>query len=105
MAHQEGRRYLVTVVQQARLLIDVQIQRPQHAGHAAFAQPPLGDIGKGFEYTGVVRSLDHAEKTLARVVMLEVQRVDLRADAPHRDAIPACDPALPVEVFEHGFLR
>jgi hypothetical protein len=90
--HHQHRRRIETLDQEAAFLVDRQVERPQHALHAARAQPVLSDIEQGAKDGGVVLGVEHAEMAGGVLVLLEIEPVDLRADPADRLALAIGEP-------------
>ena len=100
MAHHHHRRGVEAVHQQPAFLVDGQVERPAHLGHALAAQPVFGGAQQGREHRRVVAGLQQPEITDPLAVRLLVQRVHLRADAADHLVTAPRQPGLPAGVLE-----
>jgi hypothetical protein len=98
--HEDHRRCVEAVHEEAGFFVDGEPERSAHASHTLAAQPGLGRREQGVKCPGVVLGLEQAEESGPVAVALLVQLIDLRADAPDRGVSSVGDPEAGTRVSE-----
>ena len=100
MPHQYIGRRGKPVNQQAHFIIHVQIERTAHLSHTFAAQPVLCGAKQGRNDSWVFVRLQHTEIACGVIVLLQMQLVNLGANATHRLTFAIGNPGAPTGVFK-----
>lgn len=92
MAHHERRRGVEPLNQQARFLVEGEVQGAEHAAHTLIAKPRFSSMEQRPEGLRIVFGLEHSEKPGGISIALKMKGVHLGADSAHGPHSPVGEP-------------